>query len=476
LTSNHAGDTVRDVIVVSSFRWAVHLLSTSDNESAVLAAQLELAEWAAALDWAQVPGSVRRRMELVLFDALGVTAVGGRLPERAALVDAWDPPQGHCPLLGTSVRTTPDVAAWLGGSAMVSLELDEGSKFAAGHPAAHGFPAVLALAAHIDADGPATATALLVAYEVAARFGRATHLRAGTHPHGNWGLTGAAAGCARLLGLSADAISAAIDTAAGMPIAGPFVAATSGNQVRNEWMGMSNAAGLAAARLAAAGMATATGMAAYSLGEILGSFDPSQLTDELGARWEIELGYFKRHSSCGFTHPAADATLALRQRIDVGAVSTIDVDTYSMAATLAAATWRNRLSAMFSIPFVVASALTFGRVHPSGFGPEQLTDPGLRALAGKVRVRHSTEFDAGLPDHRGARVTVTFGDGSTDSEAVPDPVGDAAFQPLDSADVAALLTGLLDSDTAARIRAAAADLLTTPSVRSTLASIDHPTD
>ena len=57
-----------------------------------------------------------------------------------------------------------------------------------------------------------------------------------------------------------------------------------------------------------------------------------------------------------------------------------------------------------------------------------------------------------------------------------DPVGDAAFQPLDSADVAALLTGLLDTETAARIRAAAADLLTTPSARSTLASIDHPTD
>jgi 2-methylcitrate dehydratase PrpD len=451
-------------------------LSTSDNESAVLTAQLELAGWAAALHWSDVPDAVRRRLELVLFDALGVTAVGGRLPERAALVEVWDPPTGHCPLLGTSIRTTPDVAAWLNGGAMVSLELDEGSKFAAGHPAAHGFPAVLALAAHLDADGPTTATALLVAYEVAARFGRATRLRAGTHPHGNWGLTGAAAGCARLLGLSADAINAAIDTAAGMPIAGPFVAATSGNQVRNEWMGMSNSAGLAAARLASAGMATATGIAAHSLGDILGSFDPARLTDELGTRWDVELGYFKRHSSCAFTHPAADATLVLRQRIDLGAVSTIDVDTYSMAAALTSTTWPNRLSAMFSIPFVVASALTFGRVQPSGFGPDELTDPGLLALAGKVRVRRSAEFDAGLPDHRGARVTVTFGDGHTDSEAVTDPVGDAAFQPLDSADVAALLTGLLDSDTATRIRAAAADLLTTPSARSTLASIDHPTD
>ncbi|HEX5407066.1 MAG TPA: MmgE/PrpD family protein [Pseudonocardiaceae bacterium] len=448
----------------------------SDSESAVLAAQLELAEWAATLDWSRVPEAVRRRVELVLFDALGVTAVGGRLPERATLVEVWNPAPGPCPLLGTPVRTTPDVAAWLNGSAMVSLELDEGSKFAAGHPAAHGFHAVLALAAQLDADGPTTATALLVAYEVAARFGRATSLRPGTHPHGNWGLAGAAAGCARLLGLSADAMSAAIDTAAGMPIAGPFVAATSGNQVRNEWMGMSNAAGLAAARLAAANMATATGIAAHSLGELLGSFDPTALTDELGTRWEVALGYFKRHSSCAFTHPAADATLALRQRIDLGAVTTIEVDTFAAAAALTGTAWRNRLGAMFSIPFVVASALTFGRVHPTGFGPDQLTDPDLRALAGKVRVRSTAEFDAGLPEHRGARVTVTFGDGHTDSEAVTDPVGDAAFQPLDEAAVTELLTGLLDRNTTARIRAAAAELLTTASARSTLASIDNPID
>ena len=88
----------------------------------------------------------------------------------------------------------PDAAAWLNGVALVSLELDEGHKYAKGHPAAHGFPAVLALAAELDSTGADTAAALLAAYEVAARFGRATTLRAGAHPHGSWGVPGAAAG------------------------------------------------------------------------------------------------------------------------------------------------------------------------------------------------------------------------------------------------------------------------------------------
>ena len=71
---------------------------------------------------------MRRRLALVVFDALGVTTVGGRLPERAALVEAWDPPPGHCPLLGTPVRTTPDVAFLaLAGRPNVSGEPYQGS-------------------------------------------------------------------------------------------------------------------------------------------------------------------------------------------------------------------------------------------------------------------------------------------------------------------------------------------------------------
>jgi hypothetical protein len=125
---------------------------------------------------------------------------------------------------------------------------------------------VLALAAHRDAPGPDLMAALVVAYEVAARFGRAARLRPRMHPHGSWGVAGAAAGCARLLGLDAGATAAAIDAGSGMPIAGHFGSALDGNPVRDAWMAASNVAGLASARLAAAGEARATGTAAGSLG------------------------------------------------------------------------------------------------------------------------------------------------------------------------------------------------------------------
>ena len=437
-----------------------------------LAAQADLAAWSAGLDWPSVPSSVQRRFGIVLADALGIAIVGGRLPERDALVRAWRPSRGPALLFGTSVHTTPESAAWLNGTALVSLELDEGNKYAAGHPAAHCFPAVLALAADLDADGPTTAAALLAAYEVAARFGRATALRPGMHPHGNWGFAGAAAGCARLLGLSPEQTSAAIDTAVGMPIAGPFVAAFDGNPVRNEWIGASNLAGITSARLAASGIAHATGIAAATLGDVLGSFDPAQLVAELGTRWDVELGYFKRHSSCAFTHPAADAALLVRADAGpagVDGIGSVLVETFSAAAGLDRPHWDNRLGAMFSLPFVVATALRAGEVRPHRFGADELIDPAVAALAAAVTVRASDEFDSALPDHRGARVTVTLRDGRQVSASVADPIGDAAYRPFDEAALTELLDDLLDGPgSGARVCDVARALPSSTSVRSTL--------
>ncbi len=399
------------------------------------AATARLGEWVAGLDVADVPVQVLDRLSLVLLDAIGVTALGAGLAETRALRAAWGAPGGPAPLIGAGRCASVDAAAWLNAVALVCLELDEGNKYAKGHPAAHGFPAVLALAAERDASGPDTAAALLAAYETASRFGRAARLRPGAHPHGSWGVAGAAAGCARLLGLGPDAVAAAIDTGAGLPVAGHFSSATDGNPVRDAWMGASNMSGLAAARMAAAGLARNTGTAALSLGTLLGEFDAAELTGGLGERWDITRGYFKRHASCSFTHPAADAVLGLRGGLDPSRITGVLVETHALGAGLASPEWDNRLSAMFSTPFAVAAALLHGEVAPGA----DLDDPELRALARRVRLAEAGDLTARLPDERAARVTVELDDGTVRTREVPNPVGDADHRPLDEGDVLAML-------------------------------------
>ena len=407
-----------------------------------------LGNWVADLRWEETPARVQRRMRLVLLDVLGVTLAGAQDPEQQRLVEAWDLLEGPAPICATGRRTGPEAAAWLNATALVRLELDEGNKFARGHPAAHGFPAVLALGAARDAAAPDLLAALLAAYEVASRFGRATSLRAGMHPHGSWGVSGAAAGCSRLLGLDGEATAAAIDPAAGMPVAGHFASALDGNRVRDAWMGASNVSGLNAARMAAAGLASNTGTSAYSLGTLLGSFDPVELTTGLGERWDIELGYFKQHAACSFTHPAADAVLEL---VTSGAfpgaeaVDAVTVETHSLAGGLDRQEWSNRLSAMFSIPFVVAAALVHGRVGPEATLPEALKDPRVHSVAHRVSVVVADDLDARLPAERPVRVSLASGGREWTIER-PNPLGDSAFHPFDEQQVCDLMAGLMGAE------------------------------
>ncbi|MQA85829.1 MAG: 2-methylcitrate dehydratase [Streptosporangiales bacterium] len=442
------------------------------GHAAVERAVRDLAAWAAELRVDDVPAEVRDevrdRLSLVLYDTLGVTAVGARLPEQVALARTWAPPPGPAPVIGGGLRTTPDAAAWLNAVAACSLELDEGNKYARGHPAGHGFPAVLAMAAAGRADGPTTCAALLAAYEVASRFGRATTPRSGLHPHGNWGVAGAAAGVARLLGLGPDRTAAAIDAAAGLPVAGHFDSALSGNPVRNAWMAASNVHGIAAARMAAAGVARATGTAASTLGDLLGSFAPSELVERLGDRYDVRAGYFKRHASCSYTHPPVNAVLELKRShpdLSPGRITAVEVETHSLGAGLTRTVWPSRLAAMFSTPYVVAAAIAQPAADPlapgGGLGPdatsqEARTDPDVAALADRVRVRVADDLDRRLPDERAARVTVALDDGRRLVATVPNPVGDAAYRPFGWADVEAKLAGLLGEDDPvhARIRGA----------------------
>lgn len=430
----------------------------------------DLGEWVARLQWADVPDDVRARHELIWADYLTVASAGAQLPEYQALLDVWPLPEGPVPVPGTSVRTAAEQAAWVTGAVGVALEQDEGNKFAKGHPAAHVLPAVLALGIARGSSGSDVAVAAAAGYEVAARFGRATSLGAGVHPHGNWGVAAAAAGCARLLGLDAQATAAAIDHASGMGIAGHFASAVDGNLVRNSWMGAAQVSGIASAYLAAAGSAMNTGTAEPVLGGILGTWDPAPLTEELGQRWDARSNYFKVHAACAFTHPPIDAVVQLRRdnselaSMSTDAISVIDVDTHYLAAGLAASEPQSRLAAMFSIPYVVAVALRHGQLTPAQHTADMLADRDLRSLAERVNVRHDPAMSERLPAERAARVSITLQDGSVLQAEVPNPIGDSDFAPLGRQDLQAKGQRLISAELVESVWAFAEQLPKTDSV------------
>ena len=413
-----------------------------------------LGRFVADLEWAAVPPRVRERALVMLTDFLGVTIAGLRTAELRALLDAWQPATGPAAVLGAGRRCGPDDAAWLNGTAACALELDEGNKHAQGHPAAHVVPAALAeLSVCGPVPGAAFLSAVVAGYEVASRFGRATRRRLDLHPHGHWGAAGAGATTARLRGLSADRTAAAIDAATGLVHVTPWSVVLAGGFVRNLWAAGANVAGLIGGRLAAAGLAECDGTAARTLGEVVGGLDPSELTADLGRRWDLARGYLKRHASCSYTHPAADAALLLRAEHGFTAadVKRVTVDSNRLAMALAAPAAHSRVAAMFSVPYVVAVALVDGHVRPDAFDDQRRADARLLDLMRRIEVRHDPALDARLPNERAGRVHVLLTDGRTLVAEVPNPVGDADHFPFGPGEVRAKLDELLGERTAALV-------------------------
>ena len=86
------------------------------------------------------------RVETVLIDLWGVGLAGARTPEVAALVASRRREPGRWITLGGGATGSAEAVALLDAVASCCLELDEGNKYAAGHPAAHVVPAAVAAA------------------------------------------------------------------------------------------------------------------------------------------------------------------------------------------------------------------------------------------------------------------------------------------------------------------------------------------
>ena len=383
---------------------------------------------------------------------------------------------GDAPLPGTSVRTTAETAAYLSAVAACLLELDEGNKYAAGHPAAH----------------------VVFAAVAAARDGRARGVRGALRGRGGGRLRGG--GALRTRAASATragtptaagvrpaprapppssstpspetrTVAAAIDAATGLMHVTPWPTVLAGDFTRNLWIAGANQAGLNAARLARAGLARNLGAAAHSLGDLMGTLHPDVLVEDLGQRWLTTEGYLKRHSSCSYTHVAVDLVQEL-QRAGAWAsaedVDSVRVRVHSLAAPLLGRSPATRLEAMFSLPFVVSTAVVSGRVDPDVMDPDSRAFEVAEAFSPRVDVVVDERLDAYLPALRCAEVEVVLRDGSSVALAQSNPVGDVDHLPLGPDDVVQKLTGLIGASDTERVLEVTRSLAASPSATEVL--------
>ncbi|MGY6411084.1 MAG: MmgE/PrpD family protein [Alkalilacustris sp.] len=378
-----------------------------------------VAGFAANTRTAAIPAEVLDKTALILADSLGAILGGMAEPEVRALVAGLGP-SGPAAVVGAGRGAAPGQAALVNGTAGTTLEMDEGSQFARGHPGLHTIPAALAFAGDEAArgrtiTGPDLLAAFAIGYEVGARVGMACNLRPSLHPHGTWGAICAAVAVARLAGRDAGQMRHAITMAASFALAPSRRTMLEGGTVRNALAGVSGQLGLVVHDLLSAGFEGDRD----GLGQVFGrtlsdGFRPEAMTEALGSRWEVMRNYFKLHACCRFNHATLDALaliVAQEGPLDPASVAGVEVHSYAFAAELDDPAPRNMLAARFSVPFAVATALVTGRTDIGSFTAEALADPVTRALATRVRVVEDPAMTAALPDRRPARVILTLRDG-----------------------------------------------------------------
>jgi 2-methylcitrate dehydratase PrpD len=387
-----------------------------------------LAAFVAEAGDAAIPAAVRDHGALVVADTVGAIVAGAAEPEVTRLRAASDRPAGPVTLLAAGF---PRADVWwaitVNGTAGTMLELDEGNRFARGHPGIHVVPAALAEGERLGARGAAVLTAVVLGYDVAARLAAAGPIRSGMHMHGVHGVVGAAAATARLRGLDRAATGRALAVAAGLTLGTSWRTALGGATVRNAYAGVGGATGWLAVDLAQAGFTGLPDMLTETFGRISGSaLDAGTALEDLGRRFEVTRNYFKRYACCRFNHPAIEALEALLAEapLEPEEVESIRVETTALGATMAERDPVGSLGAKFSIPYSLAARLLVGHCGPDAFRPGALEDPRIRALARRVEVVEAPELSAMFPERRPARVEVRLAGGGILRQQVDSPSGE----------------------------------------------------
>lgn len=398
-----------------------------------------LADFVAASSWADVEAqSLEARRSILNFFA---TALGSANdPAVTAALRTLSPFSGAAAatIIGRSERLDAMCASFLNAVSANLLDFDDTHPETIIHPAAPVAAPVLALAEARRLSGRDVLTAFILGVDVECRIGNAVsprHYARGWHITSTCGIFGAAAACAKLLGLPAEGIANAIGIAASqsagnvenLPSAAKNVSV--GNAARN---------GLFAALLAQQGYEAAPRAIEGPLGwaRTMGDEpDLARLLDGLGQTWEIAKNTYKPYPAGIVFHSVIDACLLLRERIGrrVDQIESVTVQGSALLLARGDRPVNNERDARVSIHHCVACGLLLGTAGVVEFARETVVRPDIAQLRQKVRA----ELDGEMPDGA-ARIILRLSSGEVLTETVITPRGSLAA-PLGDRDIEAKL-------------------------------------
>ena len=401
-----------------------------------------LAGAAAAVAYEALPGPIRELARQCVLDYFGVALAGAGDELVGILADEMAAAGGvaEASLVGRAARLPVLSAALVNGAASHALDYDDVNLAMPGHPSVAILPALVALAEARGASGRALIAAFVAGYETACRIGMALapgHYGRGFHATGTVGAFGAAAACAHLLGLDAEATARALGIA-GTQAAG--LKSQFGTMCKPFHAGKAAQNGLLAARLAARGFSSRADLVECDQGFASThsrDFAPERALAEPPGGFYLRANLFKYHAACYMTHGPIECArqIAAQAAPDDIAAITLSVNRGS-ARICNIASPADGLEAKFSLRQTVAMALAgIDTARLDAYSTATATDPALVAL--RERVALDFRDDCG---EAAAELAVTLRDGRTLRAS-----HDAGIPSADIAEQGARLAGKFDA-------------------------------
>ncbi len=357
------------------------------------------AQWAASLSTADIAPDVHRVAHRAMLDTLGVMIAGGASADIRQLAGIWPNRNGACGL-ATGGMADAELAALINGSAAHFWDFDDTSYTGIMHGSAVVFPVVLALAQETGASDEEARTAFIIGSEITyvlADIATQQHYFHGWWSTVTFGLIGAAAAAARLLGCDEVQIAQAIGMAAAAAGGGKSVF---GTNAKPYLAGEAAQRAIRFARVISAGMSGPsdgiegqTGFLHLLNNDVAA---PAQV-ETLGQRWRlVDPGLLiKLYPVCSAAHAAIEeiARLTHHAGISPDDIDTIRLDVPKLVRiSLVHDNPETPAEAQFSLPFAAACAILNGAVRLQDLNIETIHSVGIHTLMRKTRIYEADDL------------------------------------------------------------------------------------
>ena len=443
-----------------------------------MATTLALADFAATLEYDEIPTSVALLAKKCLLDCLGVAlAASGGDDQCRMLHDVFSSDAGPCLVFGYGGRLSPPSAALVNGALVHALNYDPiGEK--AGHLGVACLAAPYALGETTEASGKDLITSAVVACEVSARV-TAAIVAAGRRPSEKFlsgqmlSYFGAAAGAARILRLDPTGMQSALGLALMQMSGSRQLSLATGAPAKSVYGAFPSQAGVTSALLAKGGLDACCDIFGEPAGLFSaiygGGIDVAPISAELKQTYCLTDVSIKPWPSSNQTFPHIEAAVSARRQIS----DPKDIEEIEIIASPKVANWcepfaskrnpPNAAAAANSIPFCVASTLARGAFDLDSFEDVGNQESLTHKLLGLVRYTQGQTSDV-------AQIRIRMSNGgevSTQAQRSPPdtPIEDAAllakfmncgsrsFAPISDGALRELASMILDLENVASIGA-----------------------